>query len=334
MKNTILLVAIFLLAGLCLNAQTVTDPKDTETLRKKNLEVVELFKQQEYKKAEKAALEALELSIGIFGENHTETATQYRNLGEIYRMRKKYDEAVEAYDKAIGIYELDPSENIEKLLDILNSKGTVLAFDGKKDKAKEIYAQYLSRAEAVYGADTKELVPHLEKVINYYLFAKDFDEADRYYIRREIVKIKTGESKRTGPNEFQDSIACFLHQNLSPKELAERQSKISEALAEYREKNVSSGGIKRVSGGVVNGKVRGLPKPEYPESARSKGIKGIVLVRLVIGRDGNIISAEGVCGHPLLQAAAVEAAEKASFEPTLLAGEPVEVSGYIVYNFN
>jgi len=38
-------------------------------------------------------------------------------------------------------------------------------------------------------------------------------------------------------------------------------------------------------------------------------------------------------GHPLLQNAAERAARSARFSPTLLGGQPVKVSGVIVYNF-
>ena len=48
---------------------------------------------------------------------------------------------------------------------------------------------------------------------------------------------------------------------------------------------------------------------------------------------GDVIYARAVSGHPLLRAAAVEAAKAAKFSPTLLNGAPIRVSGVIVYNF-
>jgi outer membrane biosynthesis protein TonB len=46
-----------------------------------------------------------------------------------------------------------------------------------------------------------------------------------------------------------------------------------------------------------------------------------------------VISAHAVSGHPLLQAAAVGAARASKFTPTKLSGQPVKVSGVIIYNF-
>jgi TonB family protein len=90
---------------------------------------------------------------------------------------------------------------------------------------------------------------------------------------------------------------------------------------------------KQISGGVLNGKARTLPKPEYPETARAAGVSGAVAVRVLIDEGGNIISASAVSGHQLLRAAAVDAALRAEFAPTRLSGHPVKVSGILTYNF-
>ncbi len=90
---------------------------------------------------------------------------------------------------------------------------------------------------------------------------------------------------------------------------------------------------KRISKGVVNGSAVSLPKPAYPAAARAVNAKGSVNVAIVISKDGSVISASAVSGHPLLRAAAEGAARRARFRPTLLSGQPVEVSGVIVYNF-
>lgn len=91
---------------------------------------------------------------------------------------------------------------------------------------------------------------------------------------------------------------------------------------------------KRISKGVVNGQAVSLPKPAYPAAARAVNAKGSVSVAIVISKSGSVMSARAVSGHPLLRRAAQSAARRARFRPTLLSGQPVEVSGVIVYNFN
>ena len=88
-----------------------------------------------------------------------------------------------------------------------------------------------------------------------------------------------------------------------------------------------------VSGGVLNGKAISKPTPAYPPIARAARASGTVTVQILVDESGNVVSAEVVSGHPLLQQAAVQAARQARFSPTLLSGQPVKVSGVITYNF-
>jgi TonB family protein len=88
-----------------------------------------------------------------------------------------------------------------------------------------------------------------------------------------------------------------------------------------------------ISGGVMNGKATSLPKPAYPAIARAAHASGAVNVQVLVDENGNVLTARAVSGHPLLQASAAAAARQAKFKPTLLSGQPVKVTGIIVYNF-
>lgn len=90
---------------------------------------------------------------------------------------------------------------------------------------------------------------------------------------------------------------------------------------------------KMVSGGILNGKAISLPMPEYPAAARAVRASGAVSVQVLIDEEGNVVSASAVSGHPLLRAAAESAARNSTFSRTLISGQPVKVSGVIVYNF-
>jgi protein TonB len=96
---------------------------------------------------------------------------------------------------------------------------------------------------------------------------------------------------------------------------------------------MSSGERRPINGGVLNGKAKEMPVPEYPVIARQAHASGAVTVEIMIDEGGNVIAAKAVSGHPLLQAAAENAARQASFTPTRLSGEPVRVTGVLVYNF-
>jgi protein TonB len=83
----------------------------------------------------------------------------------------------------------------------------------------------------------------------------------------------------------------------------------------------------------LNGKAISLPQPTYPPIARSAHASGQVVVQVTIDENGNVISASAISGHPLLHGAAVLAARQAKLTPTRLSGQPVKVSGVLIYNF-
>jgi protein TonB len=89
-----------------------------------------------------------------------------------------------------------------------------------------------------------------------------------------------------------------------------------------------------ITGGVLNGKATSLPIPAYPSIAKAARAGGNVTVEVTVDEEGNVVTARAVSGHPLLQAASVEAARNAKFSPTKLSGQAVKVQGVLVYTFS
>jgi TonB family protein len=58
-----------------------------------------------------------------------------------------------------------------------------------------------------------------------------------------------------------------------------------------------------------------LMTPQYPELARKLNLSGSVRIEVTIGQDGTVKRTRVLGGHPLLAAAAQEAAQKSAFEP-------------------
>lgn len=88
-----------------------------------------------------------------------------------------------------------------------------------------------------------------------------------------------------------------------------------------------------ISAGVLNGKAISLPKPDYPSDAKAAGAEGVVVIQVTIDEQGNVTEARAISGPKQLQEVSVNAALQAKFSPTLLSGEPVKVTGVLVYNF-
>ena len=74
-------------------------------------------------------------------------------------------------------------------------------------------------------------------------------------------------------------------------------------------------------------------KPEYPPLAKVTRTQGVVLLDAVIDKEGSIQSLRVISGHPLLNQAALDAVKQWKYRPTLLNGEPVEVSTTITVTF-
>ena len=66
--------------------------------------------------------------------------------------------------------------------------------------------------------------------------------------------------------------------------------------------------------------------PDYPASARKRGIRGKVVVRVHVTAEGTVDRAEVVSGleDPTCRAAAIDAALKLKFMPALVGGKPVD----------
>jgi hypothetical protein len=120
-----------------------------------------------------------------------------------------------------------------------------------------------------------------------------------------------------------------------PKEAAKDAAK-EEGTAESKAAETPGQPGKRapISAGVLNGKALSLPKPEIPPDAKAAGAAdGVVVVQVMIDEQGTVTEAKAISGPPLLQQVSVNAAMQAKFSPTLLQGEPVKVTGVLVFNF-
>jgi protein TonB len=89
----------------------------------------------------------------------------------------------------------------------------------------------------------------------------------------------------------------------------------------------------RVGGNVQLANRIRMVQPIYPPLAKQARIQGRVVLDAVISKDGTIQNLTVKSGHALLQSAALDAVKQWVYKPTLLNGEPVEVSTEIEVNF-
>ncbi len=89
----------------------------------------------------------------------------------------------------------------------------------------------------------------------------------------------------------------------------------------------------KVGGNVQQQRLISKPVPKYPVEAKQKGIQGVVVLSIVIARDGTVERAQRVSGDPILATAAIDAVRHWVYETTLLNGNPVEVEAQVNVNF-
>jgi protein TonB len=84
----------------------------------------------------------------------------------------------------------------------------------------------------------------------------------------------------------------------------------------------------------TNPKITHFAKPEYPEMARRAQIEGTVIVKVLVGPDGNVKDAQVIQGvNPLLNKAAIVAARKCKFIPGKQRNIPVKAWMALPFNF-
>ena len=73
--------------------------------------------------------------------------------------------------------------------------------------------------------------------------------------------------------------------------------------------------------------------PEYPKDVKKKRIQGLVTLRILISRQGDVSQVTLVSGHPALAPLAIDAVKQWRYKPYLLQEEPVEVETTVQINF-
>ena len=111
-------------------------------------------------------------------------------------------------------------------------------------------------------------------------------------------------------------------------ELEEVNPETSQTQTDNRQRPVGP-----VESGELNGKAIDLPKPIYPGEARKAKVTGQVKVRVIVAETGKVLSADIVSGPKQLWLAAIEAARQARFNPTVIGGSAVKITGILTYDF-
>jgi TonB family protein len=90
---------------------------------------------------------------------------------------------------------------------------------------------------------------------------------------------------------------------------------------------------RRISEGVLMGNALKKVTPGYPPLAKQTRLSGEVKIEVTIAEDGRVIDARAISGPEPFHQAALDAARKWVFKPTLLNGRPVQTQGLLTFIF-
>jgi TonB family protein len=89
----------------------------------------------------------------------------------------------------------------------------------------------------------------------------------------------------------------------------------------------------RVSAGVSQRLLVTKVPPQYPQEAKDQHIQGLVVMQVIIDKEGNVSDIQLISGHPLLAPPAIDAVKQWKYKPYLLNQIPLEVNTQVQVNF-
>ncbi len=84
---------------------------------------------------------------------------------------------------------------------------------------------------------------------------------------------------------------------------------------------------------LTGGRLLDAVEPAYPEAARKEGLRGPVILRVEVGKNGRVQRMEVLRGSPLLVTAAQAAVRRWRFEPFRVDGQPIEMQTVVTVPF-
>ncbi len=74
-------------------------------------------------------------------------------------------------------------------------------------------------------------------------------------------------------------------------------------------------------------------QPVYPDVAKQAGMQGTVVLKVFVGKEGNVQGVKVLSGDSVLAQAAVDAVRQWRYQPTVVDGVPVNVVTTVTVEF-
>lgn len=220
----------------------------------------------------------------------------------------------------------------------LNQEVATLFQQGRIDEALALALRAVEVGEKEFGPEHRSTSNAIANLAIIHTQKKQTDKALPLFGRVLSIREKSaGPSTDFEKTAFEIYLCIFAAkaQGNPPKELAEVPARINEVM---REDSIIAQGFAPpfAKGEIGGGKAVHKPAPRYPDVRNAGGSRVSVTVpmRLEIDEGGNVTEVKALaCNIEAFARSAEEAVRGAKFEPTVVRGKPVKVSGVLTYNY-
>ena len=337
MKKLHLILALILLCLAIVPAQAQTNPtssvkpprvlteSENQEIKQLNDRIVSLYQEGKYNEVVTTSETLRQRITALLGQDSVSLITVYKNLGEAQMELKIFGEAISSFRQALKIQEKSGADALVVAVTLLRL-GFAAFKDGQMDTAAKSFTRAVAIREQKLPPDSPLLADALVSLAQSHIATKHLDKAEP--LIRRALNIK--EDMAQAPADLtwlEMRYECLL---IKLNRLSEYDALLAK---QHREEKERAANDPTRESGVINGKAIDLPRPVYPEEAKRNRVQGQTSVKVLIDKEGRVIHACAISGHPLLQESSEAAAYRARFTPTLLEGKPVTVTGVINYNF-
>lgn len=216
----------------------------------------------------------------------------------------------------------------------LNNQVLELYKQGKYDKALPLAERVLSLREKALGADHLLIASSLLNLAEIYVAKGKKKEAIANYQRLITIYEKNFGTDDPEIVKALDRYVCLLvntGQRDEALSIQKRIYKIDNGF-EYDESNKRADRNLELAGIIAGSNITSTP-PKYLPEAKSQRVTGPVIFKVTVDESGKVTAVTPMCGHPLLIKGAEQAIWNSRYQPTIVAGKPVKVTGIAIYNF-
>ncbi len=149
-----------------------------------------LYKYGKYKESERIYLRQIAINEELYGNENTDTATSYCNIGLVYYNKGDYAKALEFCFKALEIREKVLDKEHPDLAESYNNIGGVYYDQGDSAKALEYYFKALEIQEKVLGKEHPDTATSYNNIGTVYDSQGDYTRALEYYFKALEIREK------------------------------------------------------------------------------------------------------------------------------------------------